>query len=91
MPVTNRQFTVKTKAFYDAHMHILKCTVMEVIEPGNGRIVGSGKLKIRVDQENGPYTKGEIMEVDGYHTYPRVMTIKKQYSTNINPNYEWIK
>jgi hypothetical protein len=87
----NRQFKAGTKALYDAHFQVLACTVLEVIEPGNGRDVGSGKLKVKITAGDGMYPKGEIIEVDGYHTFPKVMRLNKMYTFRINPNYEWIK
>lgn len=66
-----KEFGVGTKAFYDAFLHVVPCTVLEVIEPGNGIVVTSGKLKVRCDKDTGPYKKGEIMEVCGYHTFPK--------------------
>jgi hypothetical protein len=89
--VTNKQFKAGTKAYCDAFRHILECKVLEVIEPGNGRICGSGKLKIEITATNGPYPKGEILERDGYSVFPKAMRINKPITFRINPNYEWIK
>lgn len=88
-----KQFKAGTKCEWDAFRHILKCTVLEVIEPGTGRLATSGKLKIEITRESfdGAYKKGEILEVCGYDVYPLEMRIQKQYTFTINPNYEWIK
>lgn len=67
---TYKAFGPKTKALYDAYIHVLPCTVLEVLEPGNGRVVTSGRLKIRVEEDRGPYKKGEILEVSGHDTVP---------------------
>jgi hypothetical protein len=87
-----KEYGVGTKAYYDAFMHIVACTVLEVIEPGNGINVGSGKLRIRCDENKGPYKKGETMEVSGYHTFPK----KHRYATSngqyrIEKFYQWVK
>lgn len=84
-------FGAGTKAYYDAHVAVFPCTVLEVIEPGNGLFVTSGKLKIRCDEDRGPYKKGETMEVKGYHTFPRKHRIRKGMGYRINPFYKWVK
>lgn len=91
--MANKQFKAGTLAYWDAFRHVPKCVVMEVIEPGTGRLATSGKLKIKIaeDTHDGAYKKGEVLEVCGYDVFPRVMQIRKQYSSTINPNYEWIK
>lgn len=53
------EYKAGTKAFYDAHTVVIPCTVKEVIEEGNGVFVTSGKLLIVVDENSGPYKKGE--------------------------------
>jgi hypothetical protein len=88
--LTNRQFKAGTTALWDLHVQVLECTVLEVIEPGNGRDVGSGKLSIKITAGDGMYPKGEILEVDGYHCFPKAMRINKPITFRINPNYEWI-
>lgn len=80
-----------TKAFYDAFVYMLKCTVLEVMVPGNGIFVTSGKLRIQIDEDTGPYKKGEQMVVSGYHTFP----VDHYYSTptgqaRINGFYCWV-
>ena len=87
----SREYKAGTKAFYDAHSVIIPCTVKEVIEEGNGVFVRSGKLLIVVNEDCGPYKKGEEMTVTGYHTYPRKHRIKKQFSYRINVWYRWVK
>lgn len=67
---TYKAFGPRTKALYDAYLHILPCTVLEVLKPGNGCVVQSGRLKIRLDEDRGPYKKGEILEVNGHDTVP---------------------
>lgn len=86
-----KEYGAGTKAFYDAFIHVFPCTVLEVMEPGNGIFVTSGKLRIRCDKDTGPYKKGEEMEVTGYHTFPR----KHRYYTDggqarINKWYKWV-
>ena len=77
-------------AFYDAHTHILPCRVLEVIKPGNGRVVTSGRLKIELTKTVGPYKKGETMEVSGYHTFPKTHSSwKESGQMRINPLYRW--
>lgn len=83
-------FTAGTKAYYDAHTHVLPCTVLEVIEPGNGTAVTSGKLQIRVDKTTGPYAKGEVLTVRGFHTFPRSHRVVRDGFIKINPNYRWV-
>lgn len=85
------EYKAGTKAFYDAHTVVIPCTVKEVIEEGNGVFVTSGKLLIVVDENSGPYKKGEEMTVTGYHTFPRKHRIKKQFRNDINKWYRWVK
>ena len=89
--VESPEYKAGTKAFYDAHTVIIPCTVKEVIEEGNGLIVTSGKLLIVVNEDSGPYKKGEEMTVTGYHTYPRKHRIKREFSYRINCFYRWVK
>ena len=84
------EYKAGTKAYYDAFSVVFPCTVLQVIEPGNGVFVTSGKLKIRCDRDTGPYKKGEVMDVTGYHTYPRNHRIKKEHSHVINKWYRWM-
>jgi hypothetical protein len=86
-----KQFKAGTRAQYDAFTQIIPVKVLEVIEPGNGRICGSGRLKMEVISKGCMYPKGTILERNCYHTFPTEMRMKRKYTFRINPNYEWIK
>lgn len=82
-------YGVGTKAFFDAHSAIVPCTVLQVIEPGDGVHVTTGKLKIRCTADAGPYRKGEELEVPAYHTFPAKHRICKGSHIRINKWYRW--
>jgi hypothetical protein len=84
-----KTFGAGEKAYHDAHTHVFPCTVLEVLEPGNGSAVTSGKLRIRVDKTTGPYAKGEVLTVRGFHTFPRSCRVVRRGFIRINPNYRW--
>jgi hypothetical protein len=86
-----KKYKAGTAALYDAFTYALPCTVLEVIEPGNGIFVTSGKLKIRIDEDTGPYKKGEEMLVTGYHTFPRKQRYSSDGQFKINGYYQWVK
>lgn len=80
------EFKAGTKAYYDAHSIMFPCTVLEVLQEGNGVFVTSGKLRIRCDRTSGPYKVGEELTVSGYHCFPRT-----HFSKAINRWYRWVK
>lgn len=85
------QYTKGTKATYDAHTNLLDVIVEDVIEPGNGQSVASGRLAIRVLKDNGPYKKDERMEVTGFHCIPKPhIRFNSAGQARINPQYEWV-
>jgi hypothetical protein len=84
-------FPAGTSAFYDAHIAVLPCTVLEVLEEGSGYFVCEGRLRIKVTEARGPYRKGEVMEVTAYHTFPRTHRRLRGFHYRINPWYKWVK
>lgn len=84
------EFKAGTEAYYDAFANVFPCTVLEVLQEGNGVFVTSGKLRIRCDRTSGPYKKGEELTVSGYHCFPRTHRIKRSRTT-INCWYRWVK
>ena len=80
-----------TRAFYDAYSGLVPCTVLRVLEEGNGVLVGTGKLKIRCDANVGPYRKGETLIVSAHYTYPRTHRILRDGQYRINTLYRWGK
>lgn len=85
------EYKAGTKAFYDAHVVVFPCTVLEVLVEGNGVFVTSGKLRIRCDATVGPYQKGEEMEVTGFHCFPKKHRVKRESKNVINKWYRWVK
>jgi hypothetical protein len=83
-------YSVGTKAFFDAHTVVFPCTVIQVIEPGDGVHVTVGRLKIRCDEDTGPYKKDEELEVPAYHTFPRKHRVVKGFHYTIDKWYRWV-
>jgi hypothetical protein len=86
-----QSFKAGTSAFYDAHVAVVPCKVLEVLEEGSGVFVCAGRLRIRLTESRGPYREGEEMEVKAYHTFPRKHRVLRGYHYRINPRYKWVK
>lgn len=84
-------FKAGASAYYDAFRWIVPVKVLEVIEPGNGIVVGSGKLKIEVKKDTGPYRKGEILESSGFTVFPTSHRKIRDGQYYINKFYKWEK
>ncbi len=78
-------------AFLDGFGGCTRCTVIEVIEPGDGNQFMRGKIRARVDETHGGYAKGEIVVMGPHDIVPRDRLYSRGCHYYINTLYAWVK
>ena len=66
---------------------MLKCKVLEVIEPGDGKSV---KGKVKVKYTAGPF-KGQEEVCCTTSVVPRTHLVRRSHQIRIRTNYAWVK
>ena len=64
----------------------IRVRVLDVLKPGNGKLVGYGKIKVRVLNTACGWRKGEVIEI-GAHVCIPCSHIK---GDKIQTNFEWV-
>ena len=78
-------------AFIDGFGGCIRCTVIEIIEPGEGNQFMRGKIRARVDEKRGGYAKGEIVVMGPHDIVPRDRRYSRGCHYYINTQYAWVK
>ncbi len=84
-------YRAPASAFIDGFGGCTRCTVIEVIEPGEGNQLSRGRIRARVDETHGGYAKGEIVVMGPHHIVPRDRLYSRGCHYYINTQYAWVK
>ena len=78
-------------AFIDTLFNgLVPCKVIEVVYQGNGRVMGSGELRVQITADRGAYKRGEILTENATQVFPRNHIRRRANGgTYINSLYEW--
>ncbi len=84
-------YRAPASAFIDGFGGCTRCTVIEVIEPGEGNQFMRGRIRARVDETHGGYAKGEIVVMGPHAIVPRDRLYSRGCHYYINTQYAWVK
>ena len=69
-----------------------KCRVIEVIEPGDGKRVANGVIKVKLLENCTGYKSGEILEMSASDVVPLPHVRYNDFGqARINTLYKWVK
>jgi len=90
-----KTFKAGTKVFCDFHFGGKpKGTAIAVVEPGNGKIITAGRVKVKLSETVGAYQKGEVLTVPAWQCVPCCMEIKLksgQFIRRVNTDFQWLQ
>lgn len=79
-----------TLAAIDSFGGLVKCRVIAINRPCNGRTIGTeGEITVRILENKGGYSKGEILGRIAAYTPPLRQLKKNAFSTTILTNYQY--
>ncbi|HOC54017.1 MAG TPA: hypothetical protein PKI20_00200 [Verrucomicrobiota bacterium] len=84
-------YRAPASALIDGFGGCTRCTVIEVIEPGEGNQFMRGRIRARVDETHGGYAKGEIVVMGPHNIVPRDRLYSRGFHYYINTQYAWVK
>ena len=81
-----KTYTLGTPVFCDFHFSGKpRGKVVEILEPGDGKRVTVGKVRVKLSETVGAYRKGEILTVSAFVAVPRKQEFRKRGSY-----YRWV-
>lgn len=85
------QYKAPRAAFIDGFGGLTSCTVIEVIEPGEGNQFEKGKIRVRVDETRSGYSKGEVLVLGPRSIVPKDRLRERGYHYRIDTRYAWVQ
>ena len=85
------EYRAPASAAIDGFGGCTRCTVIEVIEPGEGNQFMRGRIRARVDETHGGYAKGEIVVMGPHDIVPRDRLYSRGFHYYINTQYAWVR
>ena len=85
------EYRAPASALIDGFGGCTRCTVIGVIEPGEGNQFMRGRIRARVDETHGGYAKGEIVVMGPHDIVPRDRLYSRGFHYYINTQYAWVK
>ena len=76
-----KTYTVGTKVFCDFHFGGKpRGKVIEIVEPGDGKRMTTGKVRVQITETVGAYRNGEVLIVNTFEAVPVKQEFRKRGS-----------